>query len=218
MSETAAGRRRRRRRRISGLAVPLSILLGSLLVWQSSESAYSATTSTLDNTWTSVSVALTNSQVGAAVFTVPAAVPDATASSITLAGFSPSSARTGGQRCVMVDYQTAAPAKIRMRIDDAADPLSSALEIVVDQGTGASDAACTGFTSNNTFVYGSASNSTAKVSGFPTTWVGSTTGEWTASGAGQLWYRITWLLPSTAAAGTSGASADFKFQWEAQAY
>ncbi|BCJ40348.1 hypothetical protein GCM10010168_32070 [Actinoplanes ianthinogenes] len=218
MSETGAGRRRRRRRRISGLAVPLSILLGSLLVWQSSESAYSATTATPDNTWNAVSVSLTNSQVGSAPFTVATAVPDAALNAITLAGFAPSSARTGGQACVMVDYQTAAPAKIRMRIDDASDTLSGALEMVVDQGTGATNAACAGFVSNGTVVYGAVAGSTAKVSGFPTTWSGSSSGEWTAPGAAQLWYRITWLLPSNAAAATSGTTADFKFQWEAQAY
>ncbi|AEV86123.1 helicase [Actinoplanes sp. SE50] len=219
MSQTdAAERRRRRRRRFSGLAVPLSILLGSMLVWQSSESAYTTTSSTLNNTWTAVSVALTNSQVASAPFTVSVAVPDASASSITLAGFSPSSVRTGGQMCIMVDYQTGAPAHIRMRIDDNADALSAALEMVIDEGTGATNAACSGFTSNGTYVYGTGAASTAKVSGLPTTWGTSTAGEWTAATAAQLWYRVTWLLPSNALAATSGTSADFKFQWEAQPY
>ncbi|AEV86120.1 Helicase domino [Actinoplanes sp. SE50/110] len=207
-----------RRRRIAGLAVPLSILLGSVLVWRSSTSAYSATTSTPNNTWTAVSVTLTNSQVATAPFTVPVAVPDATASSITLAGFAPSSTRTGGQACIMVDYQTAAPAHIRMRIDDNADALSAALEMVIDEGTGATNAACAGFTANGTFVYGTGTASTAKVSGLPITWGTSAPGEWTTATAAQLWYRVTWLLPSNALAATSGTSADFRFVWEAQPY
>jgi hypothetical protein len=216
MTQTADGRRRRRR--VTGLAVPLSILLGSLLVWQSSQAAYSATSNSAANSWTSGSVTnITNTMTGGVNWTVTNIRPDSTDTTIPLsvAGFVPDNVYTGEQRCVEVAY-TGSAARIRMyaTLGGNAD-LQGAMIVRVDRGT-ADDSACTNYVHAANVYNAAGTLGGGALSGFPTTYNGASGTEWTVAGDDTAWYRISWLLPAGTGNASSGQNATATFTWEAQ--
>ncbi|MEU4623764.1 helicase [Actinoplanes sp. NPDC023801] len=220
MTQSADGRRRRRR--LTGAAVPLSILLGSLLVWQSSQAAYSVTTDSANNSWASGSVTnITNTMSGGVQFTVTNIRPDSADTAITYP-FSPDNGYTGQTKCVNVQY-TGSAARVRMYVSATGGTpggvLQNDLIIKVDRGTGdgTTDANCTAF-SYVADVYNSAGTKAGGVlSGFPGNFNAASGNEWTpAMTTTNVWYRISWLLPSGTANTSSGQNTSAVFTWEAQ--
>src|SRR5262245_56233961 len=63
---------------IVGAAVPMAVLASGGLVWQSSYSAFSATTSNPTNNWTAGTVALSDDDSNTAMFTASNLKPGAT--------------------------------------------------------------------------------------------------------------------------------------------
>src|SRR4051794_4529260 len=67
-----------RKQFIAGAAVPAAVLASGALVWQSSYSAFSATTSNPTNNWTAGTVALADDDSNTALFTATNLKPGST--------------------------------------------------------------------------------------------------------------------------------------------
>ncbi|GIF36943.1 helicase [Actinoplanes xinjiangensis] len=215
MTQSADGPRRRRR--VTGVAVPLSILLGSLLVWQSSQAAYSATTNSSVNTWNSGSVTnITNTMTGGVNWTVSNIRPDSADTTIAYPGFAPDNVYTGETRCVEVVY-TGGAAKIRMYATLGGNAaLQGALIVKVDRGSGATNSACASYTTAADVYNTPGTTAGGVLSGFPATFTTASATEWTVTGNDSAWYRISWLMPAGTGNASSGLSATATFTWEAQ--
>lgn len=141
---TQEGRRSRRRggaRRAAFAVVPLALLGSGALVYQASNAAFTASTSTGSNSWTAGSVVLTNGSSGSQLFNVSALKPGVASAATT--------------KCVNVTYTGSLAANVKLYIGTAPTStpgtgggnLGSLLRVSVEEGTGSTDAACTGFTS-----------------------------------------------------------------------
>ncbi|RHA37908.1 SipW-dependent-type signal peptide-containing protein [Cellulomonas rhizosphaerae] len=97
-------------------AIPAGLLVAGLMIGQASHAAFTAQTSTGANSFTSGSVALTNSKVGTDVFTVTGIVPGAT-----------------GTKTVDVTYtgNLAVVVKMYAKDGDTTGALAQALQITV---------------------------------------------------------------------------------------
>lgn len=121
-----------RAHRIAALAAtPVAILAAGSLVWQSSNAAFTATTRSSGNAWSSGSVVLTDDDNGVAGFTVENLVPGQT-----------------GSRCLVVTSGANVPGQVRTYVSSlspSAQGLENHIVFDVEQGTGGSFADCTGF-------------------------------------------------------------------------
>jgi hypothetical protein len=216
----------RRRRRWLAVALPLSVLMGSALVWQSSESAFKATAATGTNSWASGNVTVTTDQTGAAVFnTLTNLQPDNNLATLTIPANGPfvaTSTTNGGSRCIKVTYNGTSPANIRMYAavtNTGTDGgLAQYLLFSVDTGSGATDVNCTNYTTSGTYLYGSAANNATKMSGFGSSWNTSAATEWSNVPATtpSKYYRISWLLPNGVSDNSQDETSTAVFTWEAQ--
>lgn len=209
----------RRRRRVGGAVIlALSLVGASILVWDASYAAFNSTAPTGTNSWTAGSVTIANN-IGATVINVTAAKPDPSTSTLTLTGsgpYVPNSAQSGGSECVNVTYSGTLTSDIKLyaTLTTTSTQLAPYLLFSVDHGTGATDAACTGYTSSNTYEFGSAANSTTFLTTFPTAYA---TGEWTNATAGATRsYRLSWLLPANVSNSVQGYNVRAVFTWEAR--
>jgi len=219
----------RRRRRWLAAAIPLSMLLSSALVWQSSEAAFTDTDATGTNSWTTGSVTVDIAQTGVAVFnaltdlrpddTLLALAPPGPAAVGPHGPFVASLTTNGGSRCITVTYSGTSTGDIRMYAT-IAGTLAPYLLFSVDTGSGATNVDCTGYTSSGSYIYGSANNTTAFLSGFPTAFdatAPSVATEWsnvTATTSKQ--YRLSWLLAKGVSELSQGKTSTAVFTWEAQ--
>jgi hypothetical protein len=187
-----AGPGRRDRRALIVLAVLLPLAV-SAMVAQTTQAAFTATTSSAGNSWTAGHVSLTNDAAGAAAFSVSQIVPGAT-----------------GTACVTVTYTGDLGAAVRLYVPSLTGSLGSYLDIVITEGTGASDAACTGFASSGVLFTGTLAAFTAAHSA----WAGGVSA-WTpvASSNESRSYRIQWTLQDDNAA--QGQTVTAAFTWEA---
>jgi hypothetical protein len=67
-----------RKQLIAGAAVPLAVVASGAMVWQSSYSAFSATTASPTNNWSAGTVALSDDDSNTAMFTASNLKPGAT--------------------------------------------------------------------------------------------------------------------------------------------
>jgi hypothetical protein len=206
--------------------VPLAILASGAMVYQASNAAFTATTATPANNWTAGTVVLTDNDGNAALFTASNIKPGVA---------------NGGTKCINVTYTGSLAADVKMYVTSytsAAGPntgvLGSALRLSVEEGTGATDAACTGFTSLGTPKFlntGTTAGETLGSFSTSNTAFGTTTAAAWAAPAGNSTpqvrsYKIVWWLPdlgdpnppaSQAALDTlQGATAAATFTWEAR--
>lgn len=224
---------RRRRRRLSGVAVPLSILLGSLLVWQSSQAAFVDSKETGSNQWDSntlTGLTITGNDPGPAnlansvIFSQLNIRPDYVATALPQSGFTPDTPGTsGGSKCINVNYD-GDPANVRLYASARAGDteLLNALVVRVDRGTntpGVAATDCSAFVPTHT-VYGVTTTDGQAIASFPASFnaASAASGQWTTVGSGQSnsWYRISWLLPQGASGTASNQSVTATFKWEAR--
>lgn len=162
----------------------VAFALVSLLVLRTSSAAFTASTDNEDNSFATGQIELADDAVGA-LFEVTGLVPG-----------------DSHTRCITVTYTGSVPAgqldAVRLyAAGPVSDPgaLADALRITIEDGTGADDAACTGFTPAGTLL------ATTALSTFTALTEHATgVGSWTpaASGATRS-YRITVALPADAA-------------------
>lgn len=178
----------------------LALALVSLLVLRTSSAAFTADTDNTGNEFATGQIALAD---------------DAATALFTVDGLVPGDSHT---RCITVTYTGSLDAadldQVRLyAAGPTSDPaaLADALRITIEDGTDATDAACTGFTLGGTLLATTALSSftalTDHASGVGT-WAPATTG---ASRS----YRITVALPADAGDGVQGAAlSGLSFVWE----
>lgn len=183
--------------------VPVSILVSGLMVWQSSYSAFSSTTSNPTSNWTSGTVALSDDDAGTALFTASALKPGST-----------------GTKCIVVTSAgtLASAVKLYATTYSTTNALGSYVNLVVDEGTGGTfsssgPTSCTGFTSGgNDFTGTLAAFAAAKTS------FSNGVSSWapTGSGSESKTFRIAYTIDAATPNSAQGGTAAVGFTWEAQ--
>jgi hypothetical protein len=182
---------------IVGAAIPMAVLASGGMVWQSSYSAFSATTANPTSNWTSGTVALSDDDSNTALFTASNLKPGAT-----------------GTKCIAVTStgSLASTVKLYGTSYDTTNALAANINLKVEEGTGATTASCTGFTAASTLYDGAMST-------FGTTKTSFATGvsSWAPTGGtATKAYRITYLLSATTPDTAQGGTAALGFTWESQ--
>jgi hypothetical protein len=182
---------------IVGAAIPLAVLASGGMVWQSSYSAFSATTANPTNNWSAGTVALSDDDSNTALFTASNLKPGAT-----------------GTKCIAVTStgSLASTVKLYGTSYDTSNGLAANINLKVEEGTGATTASCTGFTAGSTLYDGAMST-------FGTTKTSFATGvsSWApAGGTATKSYRITYALSPSTPDSAQGGTAALGFTWEAQ--
>jgi len=211
---------RSQRRMVRAIAPVVGLLAAGLLVWQGSYAAFTASTSSPGNSWTSGTVALTNNTGAAGAFVVTGT-----------ASFSVTNIKPGqsGSACVTVRSTGTVAGNGRFYVQNVTGTLAPALapqiQLTVDvgalpNGTGAGTsipASCAGAPALANIINGVALNA------LPTSY-GATGNSWTLAGGTGVTenrvYKITWTFATTGTnAGDNllqGRSAGADFVWEVQ--
>jgi hypothetical protein len=236
----AGGRRRARRARGAGArraalaVVPLALLGSGAMIYQASNAAFTASTSTGSNSWTAGNVFLTNSSSAGALFSVSAMKPTTEAA-----------AATANIKCVKVDYTGNLAANVRLYLTGYSSTLRPAgppgpvgagtndlgdyLRVIVEEGTG-SNANCSDFVSGRYLTTGSTDGQTMKslktaLTSFSSTYPGPSNTSWAPSGAASKTYKVTYWLPDIGEVGAptqtvlddlQNTTLSTTFTWEAQ--
>jgi hypothetical protein len=183
---------------IVGGAIPMAVLASGGLVWQSSYSAFDATTVNPTSNWTSGTVALSDDDSNTALFTASNLKPGAT-----------------GTKCIAVTSTGSLASTVKLYGTSYAttNALAANINLKIEEGTGATTASCTGFTGGTTLYDGAMST-------FGTTKTSFATGvsSWAPTGSASETksYRVTYLLSSTTPDSAQGGTAALGFTWESQ--
>ncbi len=187
-----------RRTAFVATAVVVGLVGSGALVWRSTSAAFTAQTSSGSNSWSTGTVALTNSGSGGAVFNATGLVPGNT-----------------GSRCITVTYTGSVLTSVKLYGTSLSqtNSLASYVDLVISQGT-ATDAACTGWSADagGALFTGTLANFAATKTDFA-----SGIGTFTpSSNPTTKTYRIDYTLSTSATNSQQGSTASVTFQWEAQ--
>ena len=194
---------RRRRRGAAAVVAVAGVLAASTMVWKASTAAFTATTTNGTNTFSTGTVTLTDSDAGAAMFTVPPYLsPGAT-----------------GSACLRVTYNGTLAADVRLHTTGltASNGLDAEITMVVEAGTtspanAAGVFSCANFTPSGAVV----ANDTLNGLGTTNTSYASGLGTWAPTGSGQTRdFRFTYTFSSSAPDSVQNSSASIGFVWEA---
>jgi hypothetical protein len=198
----------RARSRATLAAVLLGLGLSALFIWQTSYSAYSATTSNATNSWSTGNLALTDDDGGNGAASGTAM--------FTATGLRPGST---GVHCITVSSTGSLPALVRLYGTGTAtvNGLSSYIDLTVSQGTGGNFGSCTGFTP---FTGAAGDVYSGTVAAFPTGGYASGLSNWSTAGTTGTpetrSYQFTYTVNANAPTSTMNGSASIGFTWEAQ--
>ncbi len=182
---------------VVGAAVPVALLASGGLVWQSSYSAFSASTANPTSNWSAGTVALSDDDSNTAMFTASNLKPGAT-----------------GTKCIAVTSTGSLPSTVKLygTAYDTTNNLAGNINLKVEEGTGATTANCAGFTTGTTLYDG-------VMSTFGTTKTSFATGvsSWAPTGGtATKAYRITYSLSPSTPDSAQGGTATLGFTWESQ--
>ena len=228
------GRRRGERRRGAGArraalaVVPLALLGSGALVYQASNAAFTASTSTGNNSWTAGNVFLGNSSSGSALF--------------NLSAMKPSTAAAATTKCAVVSYTGNLAANVRMyvtsftsaaRSGGSNDP-SGWMRVTVEEGSGV-QTDCSDFVSSRYLTSGTTGGMdvwslAGALTAFSSTYPGASNTSWSAPASSvgsptKKAYRISTWLPDVGQPGAPSQSVlddlqnstlSLNFTWEAQ--
>jgi hypothetical protein len=238
----AGGRRRFRRshgtgaRRAALAVVPLALLGSGALIYQASNAAFTASTSTGSNSWTAGNVFVTNSSAGSALFSVSA--------------LKPTTAAAATAKCLTVSYTGNLAANVRMYLTGYSSTLRPAgppgpvaagttdlgdyMRVIVEEGSG-TQSNCSDFTPSRYLTSGTTNGQTihslsTALTSFGSTYPGPSNTSWAAPASSQaspstLTYRVTYWLPDIGQTGAptqtalddlQNTSLSTTFTWEAQ--
>ncbi len=197
----------RRRRRALRAATPLAaLLIATLLIWQGSNAAFSATTDNTNDAWATGSLALTNNGGGT------------TYSGTTAALFTEANLKPGdtGAKCITVQSGGTLPGNLKLYRGTISGTNSAALAAVLDVtvdaiAVGAStnvQANCTGYTGGSS---GAVFNGT--LNAMPSTYAAASATA-VAAGTQRVVYRIGWTVNSGAGNSVQSSSAQANLIWE----
>ncbi len=182
---------------VAGAVVPLAVLASGGLVWQSSYSAFSATTASPTNNWTAGSVALADDDTNTAMFNATNLKPGAT-----------------GNKCIVVTSTgtLASTVKLYGTSYSTTKSLADNLNIKVEEGTGGSFANCTGFTGGIDDL-----RRHRRLLRPAKTDFASGVGTWApAAGTVTKTYKVTYTLSASTPDSAQGGTAALGFTWESQ--
>jgi hypothetical protein len=191
------------RRAAVALATPLAILAAAGLVWQSSYAAFSGTTRSSGNSWSTGTVALTDDDAGSARFQATNMVPDAT-----------------DTKCIKVTATATVPGLVKgyaLNAVRSAQGLEDRIKITVKDGTGGDFSTCTGFVPAGTLITDMPLSTLAGYNDYT-----NGMGGWTvAAGTQTRTYQVTWRfdtagLTQSALDALQGAQTGIDIQWELQ--
>lgn len=180
-------------RRVLGCAVPAGLVISGLLVWQSSEAAFTAETRNPGNSFAAGTVAISDDDTGTALFSVSGLKPGST-----------------GTNCIALQYSGSLPATVRLYVapgDATGTGLATYLSFTIEEGTGGGFGSCGGF--SGSAVYSGTLANLASTATNAATGVGA----WTPPGPGTRIYRFTYTLADNNAA--AGLTAQVSFTWQA---
>lgn len=176
------------------VAAPIGLLLAGAMIWQSTQAAYTGTSSNAVNAWSTGNVFLADDDGAGAVFDVGELAPGAT-----------------GERCMVVHYQgTVTPATVRLYVTGYVDDLALAdhLTFTVHEGGGGGFPGCSGVAGTQLY--------TGTLGAFARTHTSHATGvsSWSPAGTGATQtYRFAYEagpeLPES-------ATARLVLTWQAQ--
>ena len=184
-------------------APPGALLGAAALVWQASYAAFSGTTRSSGNSWSTGSVALSDDDAGSARFQATNLVPGAT-----------------DTKCIKVTANASVPGTVK---GYAVNPVrsSAGLEdhvlVSVSEGTGGNYASCTGFTSQANLITDMPLSTLAGFSDYA-----HGMGGWAVTaGTQSRTYQVTWKFDTTGMTQTQldalqGAQTGIDIQWELQ--
>jgi len=191
------------RRAAVALATPLAILSAAALVWQSSYAAFSGTTRSSGNSWSTGTVALTDDDAGSARFQATNLTPDDTET-----------------RCIRVTATATVPGTVK---GYAVNPVQSAqgledhILVTIRHGSGGSFSSCTGFVSTGTLISDMPLSTLANYNDYA-----HGMGGWDiTSGTQSRTYEVTWKFDTTGLTQSQldalqGAQTGIDIQWELQ--
>jgi hypothetical protein len=187
-----------RKRLVAAAAVPVAIAASGALVWQSSYSAFSSTTSNPTSNWAAGTVALADDDANTAMFAASGLRPGST-----------------GAKCIAVTSTGTLPAGVKLYGTSYAttNNLAGNINLTVEEGSGATSSSCANFTSGSTIYSGTLAAFGTSKTGYSTgvgTWAPTGTGSETKS------YRVTYTLSSTTPDTAQGGTAAMGFTWESQ--
>ena len=184
-------------------AVPIGLILSATLVWQASNSAFSATTANPTNSWATGTVVLSDDDTGAAMFNATGLKPGSTA-----------------EKCIVVTYTSSLAATVMLYGTGLAstNSMSGWLSVAVEQAPVATTPTATASPPMGLAPpLLSGATSTASVLPSPTSATGSAPFAPVAGQASQTKsYRIVYeLVPSTPNS-VQGGTASIGLTWEAR--
>jgi hypothetical protein len=197
LTRAAASKAQNRRIAIIAATLVAGLLGSGALVLRGTEAAFTSTTENAANTWTAGSVALTDTDLGFAMFVAPGSMyPGQTLT-----------------RCITVNYAGTIAAPVKLYATTLTGTLAPYLDITVNEGSGATDAACTNFVAAGADL--EASSTLAAFATAHTNWA-SGIGTWSPSSASSKSYRFTVTLQPTVTDAQQSATASVKFVWDAK--
>lgn len=191
------------RRILVALATPVAILSAAALVWQASYAAFSGSTRSSGNSWSTGTVALTDDDAGAARFQA--------------ANLTPGSTDT---KCIKVTATATVPGSVKgYALNPVPSPqgLEDHILVTIRYGSGGSFASCTGFTAGGTLITDMPLSTLAGYNDFA-----HGMGGWdVTSGTQTRTYEVTWKFDTTGLTqsqldGLQGAQTGIDIQWELQ--
>ena len=191
------------RRVAVALATPVAILGAAALVWQASYAAFSGTTRSSGNSWSTGTVALTDDDAGSARFQAANLTPDDTET-----------------RCIKVTATASVPGTVKgYALNPVPSPqgLEDHILVSIRQGSGGSFASCDGFTSAGTLISNMPLSTLATFNDYA-----HGMGGWDiTSGTQSRTYEVTWKFDTTGLTQSQldalqGAQTGIDIQWELQ--
>ena len=175
-------------------ALAISVLLVGTLIARTSSAAFTAEHSNPGNEFSAAELELNGDDSGQAMFDVSNMVPGLPA-----------------EACITITYTGGADADVKLYAGEVTGDLAPYLDVAIerDDDAGGEFGDCTGFDSDATIYDG-----TLEAFGTAAIDFDTGVGQWTASDADAVTYRVTAELQSDNAA--QGLSSELTLTWEAQ--
>ena len=191
------------RRAVVALTTPVAVLAAAALVWHASYAAFSGTTRSSGNSWSTGSVALADDDAGAARFQASNLVPGAT-----------------DTKCIKVTATASVPGVVKgyaVNAVPSAQGLEDRVKISVVEGNGGTFASCTGFTAMGTLITDMPLSTLATFNDYA-----HGMGGWAVTaGTQSRTYQVTWKFDTTGMTQSQldalqGSQTGIDIQWELQ--
>ena len=176
-------------------ALAVGLLGSGALVWQSTNAAFTGSSSPGVNNWTAGSVSISTNGSGAALLSTSGLIPGSSAT-----------------KCVTVTYGGSVASNVKLFAGNAAGTLNNYVNLVISQGTG-SAIDCSDFVvSGGALFTGTATGMATSNASFA-----NGLGNWAPTGAAQTrTYKFVYGLDAATPDNQQGQSGSLGFTWEAQ--